>query len=137
MSGNDSQNERHQQNTDSDDLESVKADEPNELPPLELVLKAAPEIATYAQAPVRNWHDLARVADFVRPMLGITRETWSFAAKAWGRTGGGGLVLHPAALQRHSKPWRLSASSGASRTFRIGPMIKALLRRQKAPGLCS
>ncbi|MBL3675156.1 plasmid replication protein RepC [Paracoccus aerius] len=136
MSGNDSQNERHQQNTDSDDLESVKADEPNELPPLELVLKAAPEIATYAQAPVRNWHDLARVADFVRPMLGITRETWSFARQSLGE--GQAAVALSCILQRFSdirNPGAYLRRLAQAETFRIGPMIKALLRRQEAPGL--
>ena len=102
------------------------------------MLKAAPEIATYAQAPVRNWHDLARVADFVRPMLGITRETWSFARQSLGE--GQAAVALSCILQRFSdirNPGAYLRRLAQAETFRIGPMIKALLRRQEAPNLCS
>lgn len=138
MSANDSQNERHQQNTNSDDLESVRVEEPSELPPLALVLKAVPDIATYAQAPVRNWRDLAGVANFVRPMLGITQETWSFARQSLGE--GQAAVALSCILQRFSdirNPGAYLRRLAQAETFRIGPMIMALLRRQDAAGSCS
>lgn len=81
-SGNDSQNERHIQNSETyiQESESAQRKEEEPLPrdiPLEIVLKATPEISVYTADPIRNWRDFWQVANHVRPMLGIDDQTWT------------------------------------------------------------
>lgn len=52
--------------------------------PSNLVLSTCPEIVTYAQGDIRSWHDLARLADIVRPMMGITTDVWETAMDTMG-----------------------------------------------------
>ncbi len=82
MIGDDSQNERHYQNTITDNQDSENSNEA-ELT-LDDVLQAAPEIESYCQGSILEWRDLVRTAWFVFPMLGITIETWENARKAFG-----------------------------------------------------
>lgn len=53
--------------------------------PLKLVLRACPDIGLYAAVPPRGWRDLADLACFVRPMLGISPSAWEEAQMAMGR----------------------------------------------------
>lgn len=133
MSANDSQNERHHHNTDSDILESEEGPEQDELPPLAAILKAAPEIETYAAAPLRSWRDLVGVAEFIRPMLGITAETWAFARRSMGE--GRAAVVLSCILQRFASirnPGAYLRRLAQSEDFRVGPMVMALLRNRDA-----
>lgn len=141
MSGNDSQNERHQQKTDSDHLESeeTKTEEyAGDDLPLAVVLKAAPEISTYAETPVRDWHDLIRITDFLHPMLGVTREIWQLAQRNLGRSNA--AIALACMLQKFSSirtPGAYLRKLATTDNFRVGPMVKALLRRDDlARGSC-
>ena len=49
--------------------------------PLGLVLAACSEYRAYAERPVRHWHDLVRVADVIRPMMGVSPSAWDEAKK--------------------------------------------------------
>lgn len=138
VSANDIQNERHHLNTDSDIPESEKGQEQNELPPLAAILKAAPEIETYAAAPLRTWRDLVRVTEFVRPMLGITAETWTFARQSLGE--GRAAVVLSCILQRFSSirnPGAYLRRLAQNEDFQVGPMVMALLRNRDAAAASS
>lgn len=131
LSVNDIRNERHHQNTDPEIPESESAEERQdaETLPLPLVLKAAPEIESYAPEPVKDWRDLSRLAEFVRPMMGITGETWQSARRSLGeRTAAVALAC---ILQRFSdirNPGAYLRRLSATADFRVGPMVMALLR---------
>ncbi|MCA2012105.1 replication initiation protein [Cereibacter sphaeroides] len=101
--------------------------------PLRLVVSACPEAATYADRPIRHWHDLTRTAEAVRPMMGITAPTWEEAKRALGAEEAAIVLL--AMLERFSD---LRSPGGYLRTlarkanegsFSSGPMVMALLRR--------
>lgn len=136
MSANDIQNERHPHNTDSDNLESESAEEPGmDLPPLPLVLKAAPDIEGYAPDPVRDWRGLTSLADFIRPMMGITLETWQFARHNLGeRTASVALACILQRFQQIRNPGAYLRRLSLMDNFRVGPMVLSLLRSSEKAG---
>ena len=99
--------------------------------PLELVLKACPDILDYAPEPPRHWRQFAEVAARVRAMMGITTPVWHEACQAMGE--GRAAVTIAAMLQRFDK---LRSPGGYLRAltrkamegaFSPGPMVMALL----------
>ena len=127
VSANDSQNERHLQNADSDDPDSDIGQENQEHLVLEVVMAAIPEMESYATIPVGTWQDLHRVADFVRPMLGITAETWAFARQRLGKTAAAitlGCILQK--FDKIRKPGAYLRHLAQTDRFRVGPMVAAL-----------
>ncbi len=77
LSGNDSQNERHQYNNNKEDTDSEGLEDLGD------VLNACPEIQNYAQG-IQHWHELVAAAAFVRAMMGIGPEVWEEAVKRMG-----------------------------------------------------
>lgn len=165
MSTNDVTNEQHHQisNKDSHDFEprlekaqsdaSVsdpatalvaegRTDEPvsvdNNLPriPLGLVLAACSEYRAYAERPVRHWHDLVRVADVIRPMMGVSPSAWDEAKQYMGPEEASVVIL--AMLERFGdirSPGgylRSLSAKAALGEFSCGPMIMALMRKDAA-----
>lgn len=128
LGGNDAQNERHQHNTDSDLHESDKGDE-QEVPPLAIVLKAAPDIETYATQPVEDWRGLSQLADFLRPMMGVTTETWQSARRMLGeRRASIALACILQRFPRIRNPGAYLRRLSMSQDLDVGPMVMALLR---------
>ena len=129
LGGNDARNERHQHNTDSDPHESDKDDDQQELPPLAIVLKAAPEMETYAARPVEDWRELSKLAEFVRPMMGVTTETWQSARRMLGERRAS--IALACILQRFTQirsPGAYLRRLSMSQNLDVGPMVMALLR---------
>ncbi|MTH78516.1 plasmid replication protein RepC [Paracoccus aestuariivivens] len=141
MSGDDSQNERHYQNSNPDIQESESCHETDpqtessrtkvQEPPLELVLKAASEINIYAPSPIQSWRDLWQTACVLRPMLGIDQRLWSEACSRMGQSSAAialacilervQTIRSPGAyLRRLTEKARLGE-------FSTGPMVMALL----------
>ena len=110
----------------------------NRLPriPLGLVLAACSEYQTYAESPVRHWHDLVRVADVIRPMMGISPSAWDDAKRYMGPEEAAVVIV--AMLERfadiHSPGGYLRSLStkAALGEFSCGPMIMALMRKDAA-----
>lgn len=104
--------------------------------PLSLVLSACPEVQSYAEGPIRHWHDLVRAAHLLRPMMGISPSAWDDAMQAMGPEEASvvlaamlerfGAISSPGGYLRH-----LSAKAQAG-GFSCGPMVMALLRRERA-----
>ncbi|ASM75772.1 replication initiation protein (plasmid) [Pseudosulfitobacter pseudonitzschiae] len=165
MSTNDVTNEQHYQNSNKDSYDfeprlekaqdegSVsdpatalvaegRTDEPvpvdNNLPriPLGLVLAACSEYRAYAERPVRHWHDLVRVADVIRPMMGVSPSAWDEAKQYMGPEEASVVIL--VMLERFGdirSPGgylRTLSAKAALGEFSCGPMIMALMRKDAA-----
>ena len=165
MSTNEVTNEQHYQNSNKDSydfeprLEKAQGegsvsdpttslvavdgtDEPvsvdNNLPriPLGLVLAACSEYRTYAERPVHHWHDLVRVADVIRPMMGVSPSAWEEAKQYMGPEEASVVIL--AMLERFGdirSPGgylRSLSAKAALGEFSCGPMIMALMRKDAA-----
>ena len=165
MSTNEVTNEQHHQNSNKDSYDfeprlekaqgegslsdpatalvaEVKTDEPvsvdNNLPriPLGLVLAACSEYRTYAERPVRHWHDLVRVAGVIRPMMGVSPSAWDEAKQHMGPEEASVVIL--AMLERFGdirSPGgylRSLSAKAALGEFSCGPMIMALMRKDAA-----
>lgn len=165
LSTNEVTNEQHHQNSDKESydfeprLETAQGegnasdpatalvaegstDEPvsvdNNLPriPLGLVLAACSEYRTYAERPVRHWHDLVRVADVIRPMMGVSPSAWDEAKQYMGPEEASVVIL--AMLERFGdirSPGgylRSLSAKAALGEFSCGPMIMALMRKDAA-----
>ena len=165
MSTNEVTNEQHYQNSNKDSYDfeprlekaqgegSVsdpatalvaegRTDEPvsvdNNLPriPLGLVLAACSEYRTYAERPVRHWHDLVRVADVIRPMMGVSPSAWDEAKQYMGPEEASVVIL--AMLERFGNIrspggyLRSLSAKAALGEFSCGPMIMALMRKDAA-----
>ena len=104
--------------------------------PLGLVLASCNEFHTYAPNKVRHWHDLVRVADVVRPMMGISTSAWDDAKRHMGPEEAAVVVV--AMLDRFSEirspgGYLRSLSAKAELgAFSCGPMIMALMRKEAA-----
>ncbi|WP_223426678.1 plasmid replication protein RepC [Tateyamaria pelophila] len=118
----------------TDELVSVD----NNLPriPLGLVLAACSEYRTYAERPVRHWHDLVRVADVIRPMMGVSPSAWDEAKQYMGPEEASVVIL--AMLERFGdirSPGgylRSLSAKAALGEFSCGPMVMALMRKDAA-----
>jgi replication initiation protein RepC len=145
MGGNPPRNERHYQSSKTDSLESEKTAEKKEEGiqgsslPLALVLKAAPDISTYALDDIRDWRDLIATAEFVRPMLGISADGWQDACQTMGPDIA--AITLACILQRSDtimKPGgylRNLTMKAANAGFTPAPMIMALIRAENTKAL--
>ena len=146
--GNESQPERHYQNSNTDHSESepafresrARAAEPasettrppSTAFPLGMVLRSCPDIADYARGGISNWRDLVETAGLVRSVLGISPSAWADACEAMGE--GNAAVVVAAILQRadaiRSPSGYLRSLTEKARAgqFSTGPVLMALWR---------
>jgi len=148
ISGNESQTERHIQNSKPDspiDLEPAfeqaggpRAEPKPQTPrmpegsyPLGMVLDACPDICDYAKGGISNWRDFMATVAVVRPMLGISPSAWEEAQTVIGKVEA--AVVVAAILQRGAA---INSAGGYIRgltrkaeagEFSIGPMLMALI----------
>jgi len=154
MSANESQIERHIQNSKPDaliDLEPTfqksgagepivlhteRKKEPELVFPLGMVLKACPDIVDYAQGGISHWRELVAAASVVRSALGVSPSAWQEAQTVLGEKSA--AIVIAAILQRGNS---ITSAGGYLReltrkaqanAFSIGPMLMALISaRQK------
>ena len=148
ISANESQTERHKQNSNPDtliELEPVsrkdmgasveplpaKARLPLGVYPLGMVLDACPDLSDYAKGGISNWRDFLATVGVVRPMLGISPSAWDTAQAVMGETQA--AIVVAAILQRGAT---ISSAGGYIRdltrraeegAFSVGPMLMALI----------
>jgi replication initiation protein RepC len=146
MSVNESQNERHKQNSNPNpliDLEpslqkgrAARAEptSPPTVPPektytLGMVLNACPDIVDYAKGGIGNWRDFLATAAVVRPLLGISPSAWEEAQTVMGDTQA--AIVLACLLQRSSAIQsaggylrELTRKAGAGE-FSLGPVLMA------------
>ncbi|WP_109578803.1 plasmid replication protein RepC [Aminobacter sp. AP02] len=147
-SGNESQSERHIQDSNTQSHESehsleesltptaaVQAQTKSQPPagyPLGMVLRACPDIAQYARQGISGWGDLLDTAKLVSGALGIRPDAWKQACDAMGTVDA--AIMVAAILQKGeaiASPGgylrSLSAKAGVGE-FSIEPVLMALLR---------
>lgn len=151
-SGNESQTERHKQNsnpktpteleprfpksqgtTAAPDRQTTRTPEGSF--PLGMVLDACPDIADYARQGISNWRDFMATAAVVRSMLGVSPSAWEEAQSVMGEVQA--AVVVAAILQRGDA---ISSAGGYLRgltrkaeagAFSLGPMLMALIGGRK------
>lgn len=122
--------------SDADGTSPTPAPKRERLPkvPIGLVLSTCREISNYASDRIRHWHDLTRVAEVVRPMMGISPAAWQEAKGVLGPEDA--AIVLTAMLERFSEIkspggyLRNLVARAQSGTFSPGPMIMALMRRK-------
>jgi replication initiation protein RepC len=145
-SGNESQTERHIQNSNPEPLIEIEPSlregraaraEPNPRTsaatertyPLGMVLSACPDIVDYAKGGIANWRDFLATAAVVRPMLGISPSAWEEARTVMGEAEA--AVVVACLLQRSST---IQSAGGYLREltrkagegeFSLGPVLMA------------
>ncbi|QPN28531.1 replication initiation protein RepC [Brucella sp. BO2] len=107
---------------------------------LDMVLRACPEIETYASGSIRIWQDLIETAGKVRIFLGIDNKLYDMATKTLG--------IHNAAitiayiLQRYDHIrsaggyLRILSEKAASGAFSIKPLMMSAMCNRKQPARC-
>jgi replication initiation protein RepC len=144
MTANESQDERHKQNSNSNALIDSEPSlqegraartEPEAQPPvtaeraypLGMVLSACPDIVDYAKGAINHWRDLLAAAAVVRPMLGISPSAWEEAQSVMGETQA--AIVVACLLQRSSAIHsaggylrELTRKAGAGE-FSLGPIL--------------
>jgi replication initiation protein RepC len=143
MSANDSQIERHNQNSNTDqiiesngnEIEKSEAPQRKAMVSLARLQKICPQILDYAREGVRGWSDLIKTADLVRSMLGVSPDAWRKARAAMGEEAA--AVVIAVMLERaeeikspggYLRNLTAKAEAGA---FSILPMLQALERKVK------
>ncbi len=154
MSANESQNERHIQNSNPEppiDLEPASersgAGEPVVLHPeikrtgetvfpLGMVLDACPDIIDYSRGGISNWRDLLAAASVVRSALGVSPSAWEDAQTILGEKSAAiviaAILQRGAAITSAGGYLRELTRKAQTNAFSIGPMLMALISaRQK------
>ena len=139
LSGNDSQNERHIQDSDKSLIESEPVEsEPETIAPktsqpsLTMVTTLCTELAVYDPSPIRRWEDFIEKAARIAPMMGISVDTWRQACATM--TASGASITVAAMLQKFSRIrnpggyLRSLARKAAGNGFSPMPMLHALAR---------
>jgi replication initiation protein RepC len=157
-SANESQSERHIQNSNPDSLieseprfqqsrvESVEPKLPTprgaETYPLGMVLEACPDIADYAKGRISNWRDLLAAAAVVRSMLGISPSAWADAQAAMGEVQAATVVAcileRSAAIHSAGGYLRELTRKAEAGEFSLGPILMAQINARRRRGkLCA
>ena len=146
ISANESQNERHKQNSNPNlliDLEpslqegraaTAEPNLPRSVPldktyPLGMVLSACPDIVDYAKGGIANWRDFLATAAVVRPMLGISPSAWEEAQTVMGDTQAAiviaCLLQRSSAIQSAGGYLRELTRKARAGEFSLGPVLMA------------
>ena len=152
LSGNQSQTERHIQNSNLNspiELEpgfpkkqgarSEPTPEPRRTPegsyPLGMILDACPDIVDYAKGGISNWRDFMATAAVVRPMLGVSPSAWEEAQAAMGEVQAAivvaAILQKGAAINSAGGYLRQLTRKAEAAEFSIGPMLMALIGARK------
>ncbi len=141
MSGCDSQNERHIQNSNKDTFDSERGTEETNVEPdvvkqqtavpVELVMQACPDVAPYAQQTIRQSHQLVETAHFLHRMMGISPDVWQNAMRAMGPEAASvtlACILQKIDTIRNPGGYlRVLTKKAEAGAFSAWPMVRALL----------
>ena len=148
-SGNESQDERHQQNSKPEtllesepDLGEARAEgsnqdldrpgSPQKTYPLGMVMRSCPDMAMYAGGGIANWRDLVTTAETVRKMLGVSASAWEDACKILGTDAAaiviGCILQKGTGINSAGAYLRKLTELARVGKFSLGPMLMALMR---------
>lgn len=147
LSGNESQNERQQIESNPDSILKKTTSEfidqrvteitsvtVEPVISLDMVLRSCPEITAYAISSIRHWQDLSDTAEKVRAFLGIDGKLYDLAKKTLGIHNASIVIAY--ILQRYEQIHsaggylRILIEKAANGAFTIKPMLMAALNMQ-------
>ena len=100
--------------------------------PLDLVLRACPDIRGYAKHDIRSWRDLAEAAALVRTVLGISPDAWREAEEVMGSENAAvtvaAILQRAEAIRSPGGYLRALSERAGEGTYSPAPVIQALLR---------
>ncbi|CCV16386.1 plasmid replication protein RepC [Mesorhizobium sp. STM 4661] len=150
-SGNDSQNERQQSDSNTDSTSEFEpaleksgatveprraVDEKPKGYPIGLVLKACPEITDYAADGIANWRDLMITAAQVRGYLGVSPSAYEEACHVMGQEVAGIVIACILQRAQHINSaggyLRVLTEKARAGQFSVGPMLMAALKANGA-----
>ncbi|MER9829785.1 replication initiation protein RepC [Mesorhizobium sp. M0134] len=150
-SGNDSQNERQQSDSNTDSIFEfepaleksgstvelrTRTAEPPKTYPLGIVLKACPEIADYAVDGIGNWRDLMVTAAQVRGYLGVSPSAYEDACHVMGQETAAMVIACILQRAQHINSaggyLRVLTDRARAGEFSVGPMLMAALKANGA-----
>ncbi|GHC72819.1 plasmid replication protein RepC [Limoniibacter endophyticus] len=106
--------------------------------PLALVLRACPDIETYAKDGISDWSDLIQTAHLVREALGISADAWEDCVSAMGTTQAAisiaGILQKADGVRAPGGYLRALTMKAKAGSFTVGPMLMALLRENGTTG---
>ncbi|TIT78105.1 MAG: replication initiation protein RepC [Mesorhizobium sp.] len=151
-SGNDSQSERQQSNSNTDSIfefepafeksgstvePRTRTAEPPKTYPLGIVLKACPEIADYAVDGIGNWRDLMVTAAQVRGYLGVSPSAYEDACHVMGQETAAMVIACILQRAQHINSaggyLRVLTDKARAGEFSVGPMLMAALKANGPP----
>lgn len=148
-SANDAQNERHIQNSDTESIivfeprpenkqeekssTTTVAKEPLKSFPLDVVLKACPQVADYGPGGViGSWRDLMSAAVVIRSMLGVSPSAYQSACEIMGPVNAAvamACILERADMINSAGGYLRNLTRRSDQSeFSMGPMVMALLK---------
>lgn len=148
MSANESQNERHYQNSKPDPIlesepgfrrstgeTSVPQPAPSAQPsrsyPLRMVLEACPDVVPYARHGISSWSDFIATARLVRSTMGISPDAWEQACDALGEAEAAiavaAILQRAEAIRSPGGYLRSLTEKARDGQFSLGPVLMALL----------
>lgn len=111
---------------------NVQSGKPRSKVPLDLVLRACPDIRGYAKHDIRSWSDLKDAAALVRAVLGISPDAWREAEETMGgenaATTIAAILQRAEAIRSPGGYLRALSERAAEGTYTPAPVIHALLR---------
>lgn len=145
MSANDTQSERHYQNSNTETTSELNGCEHSTAKPanaekaaperkmavsLDRLKRLCPGILDYARDGIRNWSDLIKTADLVRSMLGVSPDAWRKARAAMGEQAASvviAFILERADTIRSPGGYLRDLTAKAEKSaFSVYPMLQAL-----------
>ncbi|MER9056955.1 plasmid replication protein RepC [Mesorhizobium sp. M0910] len=150
-SGNDSQNERQQSDSNTDSIfefepayeksgstaePRMRTAEPPKTYPLGLVLKACPEFSDYAVGGIGNWRDFMITAAQVRGYLGVSPSAYEEACHVMGQEVAAMVIACIVQRAQHINSaggyLRVLTEKARAGQFSVGPMLMAALKANGA-----
>ncbi|SPF81471.1 plasmid replication protein RepC [Pseudoprimorskyibacter insulae] len=142
MSIKPAQNEQHHKTLKKDLIESEErktAIEPAiafPTPPkvsLSLVLSACQDCQSYAETPIRHWHEFVHLANTLRPMMGVGEDAWEMAKRTMGIEAASVVLMsileRISTIQSPGGYLRHLTEKAKAHQFSLEPMVMALVRR--------
>lgn len=150
LSANEAQTERQHNSSDSESIIKFETTEQNaeknsttdksvselkaQTYPLELVLRACPDLQAYAGGEIRLWKDFIAVTTQIRGYLGISLSAYQQAVSALGQQNA--AIIIACMLQRLDQIQsaggylRNLTDKASHQAFSVGPMLMSLLRSE-------
>ncbi|MCV6597966.1 MAG: plasmid replication protein RepC [Mangrovicoccus sp.] len=140
LSGCDTENERHYQNSNTNTLDKKDRSKPvlrmrerQTDPTLAHMLRACPSLQNFSHEELKDWPSVQRSANTIRPWLGINIAQWQETVSVMGPSSAAiclaGILERQSEIRSPGAYLRHLTEKARAKKFTTGPMINALLNR--------